>query len=212
MDTSSALPTNTSSALPITMIDINSQTFKSNYIAFQNLLNSDIAKYKSLLATNLKLNNGFLALTWFMGGAATIITFIQSVSSSIVNSAQQQNISSQILLSQFQFMQETIICNYVELSLIISTMGISKLNSYFSSQINKYNLHIIKAREYINLIYTDFSSAYSNATITSDQMVSMNTLNQNYNNEQLAITENNTYATTNSTVAVPTASTACNIV
>ena len=76
-------------------------------------------------------------------------------------------------------------------------MGIAKLNSYFSSQVNKHNLHVIKAREYINQNITQFSKALTDATITSDESIALNNLQNQYFAEQLQISESNSYITTN---------------
>ena len=44
-----------------------------------------------------------MALSYFLGGAATIITFIQSISTTVLTSAINQNISNEIILTQTQF-------------------------------------------------------------------------------------------------------------
>ena len=80
-------------------------------------------------------------------------------------------------------------------------MGIAKLTSYFSSQVNKHNLHIIKAKEYINKNITQFSKASTDNIITSDKCIAMNNLQNQYFLERLQIFESNSYITTNGSVA-----------
>ena len=75
----------------ITMAEVNSTQFKNDYKAFRDLLNSNATRFNDLTSKYVKISNVNSAIGWLLGSATGILTFIQSISSSIVSTAQLNN-------------------------------------------------------------------------------------------------------------------------
>src|SRR3981189_576802 len=184
----------------VTTDQLNIAIYKSNYKSFRNRLTKDVDKYHKLEVWYSKLISFMGTLTWSTSVLSFLLTGIDSIMSSIIT-------NNNNYLAQEQYNQTMLITNWIEVSFLVSAGLIQIFSNRESGNVTKHTAHKTKASEYLNILTSDFNKAYSDKVITSDEMSEMTNLQNQYENEQMQISQSGSYYTSNFSLSPASVST-----
>src|SRR6266853_6940113 len=167
----------------LTPEELNSTVYKSDYKKFREKLSKDIDKYHRLETWYGKVITGLTTLTWLLTFISFIIGGVDAVMSSMISS-NTTNINS---FSQSQFNTTMLITNWLNIIFLVVAGLIQIFSNRQNGNLTKHTAHKTKAREYINILTTDFNNAYSDKLITTDEMKEMTNLQNKYESEQMQL-------------------------
>ena len=185
----------------VTTDQLNIAIYNSNYKSFRNRLTKDVDKYHKLEVWYSKLISLMGTLTWSTSILSICLTGIDTIMSSIITS------SNSMYITQEQFNQSMLITNWIEVSFLESAGLIQIFSNRQSGNVTKHTAHKTKAIEYINILTSDFNKAYSDKVTTSDEMSEMTNLQNQYENEQMQISQSGAYYTSNFSLSPASVST-----
>src|SRR3981189_1252081 len=154
----------------VTSAELNSAIYKSDFKSFRDKISKDISKYHSLEVKYGRFISYLTGLTWLLGFTSFILSGIDAVLSSMIANG------TSLSLSQSQFNQVILVTNWLDIIFLVLAALIGYLQTRESGNLAKHTAHKTKAREYINVLIANFTSAYSDKIITSDEMKSMTDL------------------------------------
>src|SRR6266853_968128 len=173
----------------VTQEELNSTVYKNDYKKFREKISKDIDKYHRLETWYGKVITGLTTLTWLLTFISFIIGGVDAIMSSMISN-NSTNISS---FSQSQFNTTMLITNWLNIIFLIVAGLIQIFSNRQNGNLTKHTAHKTKAREYINILTTDFNNAYSDKIITTDEMKEMTNLQNKYESEQMQISLSGAY-------------------
>ena len=175
----------------VTSAELNSAIYKSDFKSFRDKISKDISKYHSLEVKYGRFISYLTGLTLLLGFTSFILSGIDAVLSSMIANG------TSLSLSQSQFNQVILVTNWLDIIFLVLAALIGYLQTRESGNLTKHTAHKTKAREYINVLTANFTSAYSDKIITSDEMKAMTDLQTQYETEQMQISLSGAYYTSN---------------
>src|SRR6266853_851160 len=173
----------------LTADELDSTVYKNDYKKFREKLSKDIDKYHRLETWYGKVITGLTSLTWLLGFISFVLSGVDAIMSSMISN-NSTNISS---FSQSQFNTTMLITNWLNIIFLIVAGLIQIFSNRQNGNLTKHTAHKTKAREYINILTTDFNNAYSDKIITTDEMKEMTNLQNKYESEQMQISLSGAY-------------------
>ena len=174
----------------VTSAELNSAIYKSDFKSFRDTISKDISKYHSLEVKYGRFISYLTGLIWLLGFTSFILSGIDAIMSSMIANG------TSLSPSQSQFNQAMLETNWLDIIFLVLAALIGYLQNRESGNLAKHTAHKTKAREYINILTTNFSTAYTDKIITSDEMKAMTDLQTNYESEQIQISLSGKYYTT----------------
>src|SRR6266853_1917326 len=195
----------------LTADELNSTVYKSDYKKFREKLRKDIDKYHRLETWYGKVITGLTSLTWLLGFISFVLSGVVAIMSSMI----YNNTSAINTLSQSQFNSAMLITNWLDIIFLIVAGLIQIFSNRQNGNLTKHTAHKTKAREYINILTTDFNNAYSDKIITTDEMKEMTNLQYEYEQMQISLsgsyyvsgsTSSTSPSTNNTSITMPSSS------
>src|SRR6266853_2569769 len=189
----------------VTQEELNSTVYKNDYKKFREKISKDIDKYHRLETWYGKVITGLTTLTWLLTFISFIIGGVDAIMSSMISN-NSTNINS---FSQSQFNTTMLITNWLNIIFLVVAGLIQIFSNRQNGNLTKHTAHKTKAREYINILTTDFNNAYSDKIITTDEMKEMTNLQNKYESEQMEILLSGAYYVSGSSTSstIPNTST-----
>src|SRR6266853_114224 len=193
----------------LTADELNSTVYKSDFKKFRDKLTKDVDKYHRLETWYGKVITGLTSLTWLLGFISFILSGVDAIMSSMIynNTSNNSNINT---LSQSQFNSAMLITNWLDIIFLVVAGLIQVFSNRQNGNLTKHTAHKTKAREYINILTTDFNNAYSDKIITTDEMKEMTNLQNKYESEQMQISLSGAYYVSGSSTSITMPSSSIN--
>src|SRR6266853_456104 len=190
----------------LTADELNSTVYKSDYKKFREKLTKDVDKYHRLETWYGKVITGLTSLTWLLGFISFVLSGVDAIMSSMI----YNNTSVINTLSQSQFNSAMLITNWLDIIFLVVAGLIQVFSNRQNGNLTKHTAHKTKAREYINILTTDFNNAYSDKLITTDEMKEMTNLQNKYESEQMQLLLRGAYYISGSSTSITMPSSSIN--